>query len=227
MVWCKACRHRAEAPLQMLVDTGRGNVPLVRDHAGACPLGFANVGIQLRLTPRQDLGSVITGRATLSDVALHRADGGFDIIAGRCGSGCCWRSSRRRWSRRSPPWAARRHVTAQYSWTSARASIARCGGCLPGPIRSWCSRPAAYAVRKLHVADRPRGERRGQSGRHTQAGERTFATLERACRRAPLLAGIVRRADRVRDAIRRQALPLSRHPASPAGADVEAIAASL
>jgi hypothetical protein len=31
LVWCKACRHQAEAPLPMLVDTGRGDVPLTAD----------------------------------------------------------------------------------------------------------------------------------------------------------------------------------------------------
>jgi hypothetical protein len=29
LVWCKACRHQADAPLQKLVDTGRGDVPLI------------------------------------------------------------------------------------------------------------------------------------------------------------------------------------------------------
>ena len=29
LVWCKACRHRAEADLQKLVDEGRGDVPLI------------------------------------------------------------------------------------------------------------------------------------------------------------------------------------------------------
>src|SRR6201995_2345797 len=48
-------------------------------------LGLANVDIQLGLTPRQDVGSVIAGRATLSDVVLHHAEGGFDIVAGRSG----------------------------------------------------------------------------------------------------------------------------------------------
>jgi hypothetical protein len=28
-VWCKACRRQADAPLQQLVDTGRGDVPLI------------------------------------------------------------------------------------------------------------------------------------------------------------------------------------------------------
>ena len=27
-IWCTACRHRAAADLQALVDTGRGDVPL-------------------------------------------------------------------------------------------------------------------------------------------------------------------------------------------------------
>ena len=29
LVWCKACRHQADTPLQQLVDTGRGDVPLI------------------------------------------------------------------------------------------------------------------------------------------------------------------------------------------------------
>jgi hypothetical protein len=29
LVWCKACRHQAEANLQALVDAGRGDVPLI------------------------------------------------------------------------------------------------------------------------------------------------------------------------------------------------------
>ena len=89
----------------------------------------------------------------------------------------------------------------------------------------------AYAVLKLHAADRPQGDARVvvNQAATRQAGERTFATLERACQtflgRAPRLAGVIRRDDRVRDAIRRQTLLLSRHPTSPAAADVEAIAA--
>ena len=50
-------------------------------------LGLANVDIQLGLTPRLDLATVISGKATVADATLHCADGGFDIIAGRSGSG--------------------------------------------------------------------------------------------------------------------------------------------
>src|SRR4029077_14793681 len=88
----------------------------------------------------------------------------------------------------------------------------------------------AYAVLKLYATDHPDGDVRVvvNQAANRQAGERTFATLERACKtflgRAPALAGVVRRDERVRDAIRRQTLMLLRHPASPAAADVEAIA---
>lgn len=91
----------------------------------------------------------------------------------------------------------------------------------------------AYAVLKLHAADRHEGDARVvvSLAATRSAGERTFATLQRACAtflgRSPRLAGVIRRDDRVRDAIRRQALLLTRHPACPAAADVEATAAFL
>jgi flagellar biosynthesis protein FlhG len=63
------------------------------------------------------------------------------------------------------------------------------------------------------------------------AGERVHATLARACSsflgHSPPLAGVIRRDDRVRDAIRRQAPLLVRHPSSQAASDVEAIAIRL
>ena len=63
------------------------------------------------------------------------------------------------------------------------------------------------------------------------SGARVFATLAQACRRylaaTPDLLGIIRRDDRVRDAIRRQTPLLSRHPAAAAARDVEAIAHAI
>ena len=50
-------------------------------------LGLANLDIQLGLMPQQDLGSVIAGRLTLNQAVLPFPQGGFDIIAGRSGSG--------------------------------------------------------------------------------------------------------------------------------------------
>jgi flagellar biosynthesis protein FlhG len=62
-------------------------------------------------------------------------------------------------------------------------------------------------------------------------GEKTYATIRRACREflkfEPPLAGVIRRDDRVRDSIRRQTALLTRHPNADAAADVEAIARAL
>ncbi len=30
LVWCKSCRHQAQADMQKLIDTGMGDVPLTR-----------------------------------------------------------------------------------------------------------------------------------------------------------------------------------------------------
>jgi flagellar biosynthesis protein FlhG len=92
----------------------------------------------------------------------------------------------------------------------------------------------AYAVLKLHAAaagDVAAARVVVNQAASRAAGERSFATLARACATflgaTPLLAGVVRRDERVRDAIRRQTPLLTRHPTSAAAQDVEAVAAAL
>ena len=91
----------------------------------------------------------------------------------------------------------------------------------------------AYAALKLHAADRPggRGAGGGEPGRQPRRRRAHLrnagACLPSFLGRAPALAGVVRRDERVRDAIRRQTLFLTRHPTAPAAADIEAIAAGL
>ena len=62
-------------------------------------------------------------------------------------------------------------------------------------------------------------------------GERTYATLLRACENflkcSPPLAGVVHNDPHVRDAIRQQAPLLMRYPNSDAAGDVAALAARL
>ena len=203
-------------------------------------LGLANVDIQLGLVPRQDLSGVIAGRATLADATLHHAEGGFDIVAGRSGSGALSAID---------PSVLERLLAAVHAETERYGTVLLdLGAGLDRAVRriaAWAdtllvlatdeptSLTDAYAVLKLYAADRPQGDARVvvNQAPSRQAGQRTYATLARACEtflgRAPTLAGIVRRDDRVRDAIRRQTLLLTRHPASPAAADVEAVAHSL
>src|SRR4051794_35393071 len=50
-------------------------------------LGLANVDIQLGLTPDRDISSVIAGFGTLAEASVRHAEGGFDVVAGRSGSG--------------------------------------------------------------------------------------------------------------------------------------------
>src|SRR5258708_20180393 len=50
-------------------------------------LGLANVDVQLGLMPNRDLGGVIAGRITLTQAKTAFPPGGFDVIAGRSGTG--------------------------------------------------------------------------------------------------------------------------------------------
>ena len=203
-------------------------------------LGLANIDVQLGLTPKQDLGGVVAGSATIAEATLHFADGGFDIVMGRSGSGAL--SS-------LDPAALERVLTALRQHASRyNVVLVDLGAGLDRTVRrmsAWAdtllvvatdeptSLTDAYAVLKLHAADRHEGDARVvvNLAATRSAGERTFATLKRACAtflgRSPRLAGVIRRDDRVRDAIRRQTLLLTRHPACPAAADVEATAVFL
>lgn len=205
-------------------------------------LGLANVDIQLGLMPERDLSGVVAGSMTLQQAATaHEA--GFDIIAGRSGSGALSALDEVALAR---VLAALRQAARQYDHV-----ILDLGAGLDAAVRRMAafadlllvvateeptSLTDAYAVLKLHAADRtagPPSEARIVVNQSTSqaGGERTYATLARACAAflgsTPKLAGVIRRDDRVRDAIRRQTPLLSRHPTAPAAADVEAIAAGL
>ncbi len=203
-------------------------------------LGLANVDIQLGLTPENDLGAVVAGRVSLAETAMHHAGGGFDIVAGRSGSGAL--------STIDPAALERTLTTLRQEADRYDIVLLDLGAGVERAVRrmsAWAdtllvlateeptSLTDAYAVLKLYTVDRPHGDARVVVNQAStrQAGERTFATLQRACLtflgRAPTLAGIIRRDDRVRDAIRRQTLLLSRHPTCPAAADVEATARGL
>lgn len=202
--------------------------------------GLANIDIQLGLTPTMDLSSVISGKAMLEDVAALFAPGNFAILAGRSGSGSL--------SALAPH--ALESLLMGLDGLSYTDILLDLGAGLDHATRrmaAWAdvllviatdeptSLTDAYAVLKLHASDRagsPADVRIvvNQAGSRS-AGERTFATLSRACQhflgRSPVLAGIVMRDEHVRDTIRRQQPLLTRHPSSPAAEDVRAIARGL
>jgi flagellar biosynthesis protein FlhG len=203
-------------------------------------LGLANVDIQLGLTPARDLGAVMAGRATLRQVVLRHETAGFDIVPGRSGSGALAGLDPAALDRML---AALRDAATGYDVVlldlgagldrSVRLLAAFADTLLVVATEEPTSLTDAYAVLKLHGTDNPGGDARVVVNQATSrtSGDRTYATLARACAtflgRTPALLGMVRRDERVRDAIRRQTPLLERHPNSPAAVDVEAIATAL
>ena len=202
-------------------------------------LGLANVDIQLGLMPAHDLASVVEGRVGLAEAAQPH-EGGFAILAGRSGSGALSQLAADRLDR----------LLGMLRAESARLDrvVLDLGAGLERSVRRMASfadtllvlateEPTsltdAYAALKLHASDSPAGQARivVNQASSRSAGERTYATLARACQtflgHAPALAGVVRRDERVRDAIRRQTLFLTRYPSAPAALDVETIAAAI
>ena len=200
-------------------------------------LGLANVDIQLGLVPALDLGAVVSGTATLSDAISGFAPGGFDVVAGRSGSGSLAALGP---AALEEVLSALASAAAQYDVVlldlgagvdrSVRRLAAWADTLLVLATEEPTSLTDAYATMKLHAADRPGGDARLIVNQCSSpaAGERTAATLTRACHaflgRTPPLLGTVRRDAPVQDAIRRQSLLLTRHPNCPASHDVEQIA---
>ena len=92
----------AKIPKMIAVASGKGGVgktwfAITLSHAFAKAgrktllfdgdLGLANVDIQLGLMPKHDLGAVVSGRMPLNQATTTYEEGGFDIVAGRSGSG--------------------------------------------------------------------------------------------------------------------------------------------
>jgi flagellar biosynthesis protein FlhG len=203
-------------------------------------LGLANVDIQLGLLPDTDLGAVAAGHIALKDAVIAH-DAGFDVLAGRSGSGALAGLGDE---------LIGRLLGCLHGAAGAYDTILLDLGAGLDPVVRKLSRFAdrlvllvtdeptsltdGYAALKLYSADD--GDLAAafvvvNQAASRAAGERTFATLARACTsflgRTPSLAGIVRRDDRVREAIRRQTPLLTRSPSTAAATDVEAIARVL
>lgn len=203
-------------------------------------LGLANVDIQLGLTPLLDLASVVAGTATMADAIAPFAPGGFDVLAGRSGSGTLATLDAAALERLLSRLAMElgRYDTVLLDLgagldRSVRRMAAWCNTLLVVATEEPTSLTDAYATLKLYAADRRDGDARlvVNQASTPAAGDRTAATLTRACAaflgRAPQVAGTIRRDPHVQDAIRRQMLLLTRHPNCAASLDVERIVTSL
>ena len=203
-------------------------------------LGLANVDIQLGLAPPRDLGGVLAGRYGLEEAVFRFEDGGFDIVAGRSGSGSLANLAPDRLAALTAELAS---LAPRYDRVvldlgagverTVRQLAARAATCLVITNDEPTSMTDAYAFIKLMLMQKPKADLRLVVNMATSEheGERTYATLRKACesflKAVPPLAGIVRRDPKIKEAIRNQTPLLVRYPNTEAAADVEALARRL
>ncbi len=203
-------------------------------------LGLANVDIQLGLNPERDLGEVLAGRRGLEDVALPCAAGGFDVVAGRSGSGSLANLAGDKLEHLA---TELRRQAAGYDRVildlgagierTVRFLASRANCCLVVTNDEPTSITDAYAFIKLGLRHDPSADLRivVNMAKSEGDGERTYATLRKACesflKAQPPLAGVIRQDSKVKDAIRHQTPLLLRHPTCQAAADVEKLAKTL
>jgi flagellar biosynthesis protein FlhG len=203
-------------------------------------LGLANVDIQLGLMPKHDLGSVLAGRLPLNQTTMTYEDGGFDIIAGRSGSGNLANISPSRLQTLSEDV---KMLSSSYDHTifDLGAGVERTVRNLANQVDTvlvvTTDEPTAltdaYAFIKLTHMERPKLDLRVvvNMANSTMEGERTYNTILKACegflKFSPPLAGVIRRDSKVRETIRNQTSILLRFPNTEAANDVRNIAYKL
>ncbi len=203
-------------------------------------LGLANVDIQLGLVTPFDLGSVITGRVPLTQAIIPCPEYGFDVVAGRSGSG----------SLANIPLSRLQIIFDDLQLLASRYDkvIIDLGAGVEKAVRLFAENAGtllvvctdeptsltdAYAFIKIISKENPDITIKIviNSANTYREGEKTYSTLLKACQGflkiSPELAGIIRRDTRVRDSIRAQSSILSAYPNAEASGDVLKIAEYL
>jgi len=203
-------------------------------------IGLANIDIQLGLTPEKDLAHVMNGEMELKDAVVKYDDGGFDILAGRSGSG----------SLATLPFSKVTKLRQDLISMSGNydkiivdlgAGVDKSVRHLAGPAEKTyviitdepTSLTDGYAFIKLTRAGNPNANIRiivNMANDHNN-GQKTYETIKMACKRfinyTPKLAGIIRRDDKVRESIRNQTPLITRHPSSDAAQDIYALSKDI
>ena len=203
-------------------------------------LGLANIDIQLGLMPKHDLGGVISGRIGLRDAVTPFPDGGFDIIAGRSGSG----------SLANLPVTRLQALSDDLIQTgkSYDKVLIDLGAGVDQGVRQMTSLANtvivitngdptsltdAYAFIKVTHMARPKTDIRVvvNMAKDRKEGKAIYNKLLKACegflKISPPLLGVVRADPRVSECIRSQTPLLMRHPNCDAAHDMEAITQKL
>lgn len=203
-------------------------------------IGLANIDVQLGLTPKDDLSSVFAGKAHLSDVVMSYENEGFDIIAGRSGSGNFGALGPARLEAVKAELLA---IAKNYDLVildlgagveqHVRSLAAIASRCLVVLTDEPTSMTDAYAFIKLMTAKKPVPEMQVVVNQATtqKEGERTYAAINKACstflKFSPPCAGIIRRDPKVKDAIRSQKPLIIKSPGSTAATDTASLSVKL
>lgn len=203
-------------------------------------LGLANIDIQLGINPKFDLGDVIDGNVSFQDSITHYEDGGFDILAGRSGSGSLAQLSRE-------------HLTLIREELKSMARsydhvLIDLGAGIGGIVKSLT--PAAkrcilvlndeptsltdgYAFLKVTKRAHPHLDISVliNSADSYQQGNITYKGFTAVCEKfldfTPAFAGCIRRDSKIKDAIRHQTALMKRHPQSDAANDIKTVAKNI
>lgn len=202
-------------------------------------IGLANVDVQLGLTPEKDLSLVLKGDVPLHEVITHYPPG-FDIIAGRSGSTSLANLSAEKLMTIKNQLVA---LSNDYDYiiidlgagieqyVQFMASLA--SRCIVVVTDEPTSLTDAYAFVKLCTTKLKKTEINIVVNQSTtqKDGERTYDALNKACSSflnfSPPLLGIVRKDNKVRDAIRSQAPIVDKSPNTTAATDVAAMSIKL
>jgi flagellar biosynthesis protein FlhG len=203
-------------------------------------IGLANVDVQLGLSPKKDLGDVMSGKVELHEAITTYDKGKFDIIAGRSGSGSLANLSVDKIN------ALRKDLdklSKSYdvvildlgagieSQVQALARLAQ--KCLIVITDEPTSLTDAYAfIKILRIVD-PGIDIQIiiNMAENQREGMKTFANIKNACENflkfSPKLAAIIRRDPKVKEAIKTQTSMLVKYSKSLAAADVSSLAIKL
>lgn len=203
-------------------------------------LGLANVDVQLGLNPTADLSRALAGQEPLDKVLLPVEATGFHVAAGRSGSGGLATLSAGQLDglgRGVVKLAGNYDRVIMDLGAGIDATVRTLAGYAGISLVVTTDEPTAltdaYAYIKVIRQHRPDADLRVVVNMAASAreGERTHTTLRKACESFlgfnPPLAGVIRRDNRVREAIRAQKPLLTRSPNSEAAVDVTRLAQQL
>jgi flagellar biosynthesis protein FlhG len=203
-------------------------------------IGLANVDVQLGLTPKRDLGAVFSGKCPLKDAITHYDKGGFDILAGRSGSTALANLGPERLTPMAKDLVA---LAGDYDYI-----IIDLGAGIEKHVQFMSSLASKVAV---VITDEPTSLTDGYAfiklclnrenapqvaivvnqSASQKEGEKTYTTIARACenflKQKPELLGIIRKDNKVRDAIRMQSSLISTAPHTTAASDAAVISVKL